>query len=350
MAIRALSSTQYGFPSLREAMESYFERGWTDGLPVVPPTEQDVRVFLEHTMLHPSDILGVVPVHNREVTVEKVAVNAAMAGCKPEYMPVVIAGVEAMMDEAFNIQTMTIATTGRAVMLLINGPVRSKLGFNSGLGLFGPGHRANATVGRAMRLIQINVCGGSPGVLNRSNLGHPGQYTMCIAEDEEFSSWDPFHLTRGFSREDSTVTAMASVSPVQVTSKYSERPEDILASYADGMRVIAPSQGEIMVIIPRQLMSHIKKAGWSYARVQEFLHGKARRPAREWAKVGQISLEEGDRLGDEPVPCCVSPQGFYIIPAGGDAGIEGAFLYASAGAAPEPDTRAVTRKIDTSKL
>ena len=286
---------------------------------------------------------------------EKVAINAVMAGCKPEYMPVVIAAVEAVLDDSFDLQTVTVSTSGRAVGLLINGPVRKKLGFNSGLGLLGPGHRANATVGRTIRLIQINVCGGTIGTLDRSNLGHPGQYTMCIAEDEEFSPWEPFHVKRGFAPDDSTVTAMSWMSPLQITSRYSDRPEDILVSYADAMSGAGqPNQADIVVIIPQQLMEHVKKAGWSRKRTQEFLYEKAKRPARDWARAGQLSHQDGERLGDQPVHCCRSPEGFHIIPAGGDAGMEGAIIYfttttGSYGDAPTGH-RPVTRKIDTSKL
>ena len=354
MTSESLSSQQYGFDDLREAIEYYFEKGWTDGLPVVPPTENEVRAFLGYTGLCADHTFGVVPVNNRAVTVEKVAINAAMAGCKPEYMPAIVAAVEAIMDEAFNLQTVTVSTSGRAVGLLINGPVRDRLEFNSGLGIFGPGHRANATVGRAMRLIQINVCGASIGVLNRSSLGHPGQYTMCIAEDEEFSSWEPFHVTRGFAPGDSTVTAICSLSPLQITSRYSERPEDILASYADAMLAGAPNQEDMMVIIPRQFMSHIKKAGWSRRQAQECLYNASQRPAREWARAAQISPEDGAKLDEQPIHSCQSPEGYHIITAGGDAGMEGGIIFLTTNTAAypgsPPGTRPVTRKIDMSRL
>ena len=355
MTTEGLSSTRYGFDDLREAMEFYFEQGWTDGLPVVPPAEKDVRSFLERTNRNADEVLGIVPVNNRAVTVEKVAINAVMAGCRPEYMPVVIAAVEAVLDPAFNLHTVTVSTSGRAVGLLINGPVRRALEFNSGLGLMGPGHRANATVGRAIRLIQINVCGATIGALDRSNLGHPGQYTMCIAEDEEFSAWEPFHVTQGYAREDSTVTAFACLSPLQITSRYGDRPEDILTSYADAMLGAgSPNQAEVLVIIPQQFMEHIKRVAWSRRQVQEFLYQAAQRPAREWARAGQISSADGEKLGEEPIHCCRSPEGFHVIPAGGNAGMEGAIIYltTNTGAYRDntPGTRTVIRKIETSRL
>jgi hypothetical protein len=350
MTIQKLTSQAQDFSSLREAIEYYFEQGWTDGLPVIPPTEEEVEEFLKYTSLGPGDSMGVVPVNNQEVAVEKVAINAAMAGCKPEYMPVVMAAVEAILDPAFNLHINTISTSGAAIMLIVNGPARRRLEFNTGTGLFGPGFRANATIGRAMRLIQINVCGAVAGVLNLASLGHPGQYTMCIAEDEEFSPWEPFQVTRGYSASDSTVTALGCFSPFQVINRYSDLPEGILTTYADAIMGGPTDQAEIVLIVPRQFMTHIKRAGWPRRQVQEYLYQATQRPAREWARVGQMSPDDGENLGEELIHSCQSPEGFYIIPAGGSAGVEGAFISTRSVRYRGSAQLAVTRKIDMSKL
>ena len=163
----------------------------------------------------PDEILGYVPVRQRRITVEKVAINAVMAGCLPEYMPVVLAAVEAMCDEGYNLHGSSASTGGSATLLIVNGPIAKELGINSGANLFGPGCRANATIGRALRLILMNVCGAIPGTLDRSTMGHPGKYTYCIAENEADSPWEPYHVEKGFAADTSTVTVLPALGPHQ---------------------------------------------------------------------------------------------------------------------------------------
>ena len=343
-----LSSQQYEMADAYEAMEFYFHQGWTDGLPVVPPTEERVLAFLEHVGRHPSDVLGTVSVRNRVVTVEKVAINAVMAGCKPEYMPVVVAAVEALLDDTYNLHGTTNSTGSSAPLLLINGPVRHRLGFNSGSNLFGPGNRANATVGRAMRLFLLNVCGAIPGVLDRSTMGHPGQYTYCIAENEEINPWEPLHMTRGFAREESTVTALPALAPWQLTHRHSERPEDILITYADVILAAGPRQVEILVVISPEFLGHIKKAGWSRRRVQEFLFQTARRTVGQWAQAGRIEPSEAVGLdGEKVIPACRDSEEILIVTAGGEGGTWGVVVPLWNGGVT---ARAVTCRIDTSRL
>ncbi len=172
-------------------MEYFYEQGWTDGLPVVPPTPEKVSEFLEYGNKFPGDILGMIPARNRIITAEKVAINAVMAGCLPNYMPVIVAALEAMCQEAFNLHGITATTGGTAPLLIVNGPAAQQLNINGGVNCFGPGVRANATIGRAIRLMLMNVCGSVPGVLDKACLGHPGKYSYCIAEDEENNPWEP---------------------------------------------------------------------------------------------------------------------------------------------------------------
>src|SRR2546426_60646 len=184
-----------------EGVETYFERGWTDGLPVVPATEDAVWRFLEAGGRKPGDVVITEPVRRRTITAEKIAINAVMAGCRPEYMPVLLAALEAMADPAFTLHGAITSTGGSATLLVVNGPIRTRLGFNAGGNVFGPGWRANATLGRAIRLITLNCLGALPGLLDRSTQGHPGKYTFCIAELEEESPWEPLHVARGLPRE-----------------------------------------------------------------------------------------------------------------------------------------------------
>ena len=172
MTVRSLTSKRLEFASADEAIESYLERGWTDGLPVVPPTPVRVGDFLEYSGRPPSEIIGAEPTKGRVITAEKVAINAVMAGCLPEYGPVVLAAVEALCKPSFNLHAITVSTAGAAVLVAVNGPAASETGLNSGVSLFGPGHRANATIGRAVRLAIGNVTGAAPGVLDKATLGH----------------------------------------------------------------------------------------------------------------------------------------------------------------------------------
>ena len=177
MTAESLTSRKLEFEDAVEAVEFYLEQGWTDGLPVVPPTVERVSRFLEHAGRSASEIVGAEPVKGRVVTVEKVAVNAAMAGCLPEHFPVVLAAVEAICEPSFNLHAISVSTASAAVLVVVNGPIAKELHINSGVGVFGPGHRANATIGRAVRLVMQNATGALPGVLAKGALGHGGQYT-----------------------------------------------------------------------------------------------------------------------------------------------------------------------------
>ena len=192
--------------------------GWTDGLPVVPPTAEKIGAFLDVVGRSPSAILGTEPVRGRVVTVEKVAINAVMAGCRPEYFPVALAAIEAMLEPEHNLHAVTVSTMGAAPLLVVNGPVVKEIGLNSGVSVFGPGHRANATIGRAIRLTIMNATGAVPGDLDQSSLGHAGKYTWCIAEDEETSPWQPLHVDRGYASSQSAVTVFPGLSPIQVSN------------------------------------------------------------------------------------------------------------------------------------
>ena len=215
MTSSELLSRQEEPDALTAAIEIYYSKGWTDGLPVVPPTEKSICAMIEAGGLEPGTEITFIKERQVSVTAQKVAINAVMAGCKPEYMPVIVAAIETIGDPRYNYHGPATSTGGAAVFILVNGPIARTLGINCGGNLFADGWRANATIGRAVRLVMRNVIGTLPGRLDRSSLGHGGKYTFCIAENEERSPWVPVHMERGFQREQSTVTVFAALAPHQ---------------------------------------------------------------------------------------------------------------------------------------
>ena len=191
----------------------YLERGWSDGLPITPPTPERVAAMLAASNLEPQQVVAQLPPNWGDATVERLAVNAVMAGCLPDYLPVIVAGVSAMSDPAFNLYAVQATTHSCAPLFIVNGPIRAQLGLNSGSGAYGPGWRANAAIGRAVRLALLNIGGGYPGIGDMSTQGAPSKYTYCVAENEEANPWTPLHVERGFAPEQSTVTVLAGEPP-----------------------------------------------------------------------------------------------------------------------------------------
>ena len=310
-----------------EAVEFYFEQGLTDGLPVVPPTPDRLAQFLDAANLKPEDVVGVVSVGAIPITAEKVALNAIMAGCLPEYMPVIVTGIQAMVDDEFSLNATAASTSGASHMLVVGGEVVDDLGINCGLNMLGPGTRANATIGRAIRLILMNVCGALPGVLDKSTLGNPGKYTSCIAEDESLTPWPPLRTHYGIPESQDAVTAFTCYAPVQVSDHRSNSAEEVLTRIADAI-VAYPyyARGcEIMVILVPEHLNHVLCAGWSKKDVQQFLHQSTQRSMDYWRSrpdSGKNEFREGIGLPG----VAASPDDFLIIPAGGSAGGFSAFL------------------------
>ncbi len=310
-----------------EAVEYYFQQGLTDGLPVVPPTPDRLAQFLDAATLSPNDVVGTVSVGAIPITAEKVALNAIMAGCLPDYMPVIVAGIEAMVDNEFSLNATAASTSGASHMLVVGGKIVDELGINYGVNMLGPGARANATIGRALRLILMNVCGALPGVLDKSTLGNPGKFTSCIAEDESLTPWPPLRTDYGIPESTDTVTAFACYAPVQVSDHRSNSAEEVLTRIADAI-VAYPyyARGcEIMVILVPEHLNHILRAGWSKKDVQQLLHEATQRPMDYWRSrpdSGKNEFREGVGLSG----VTATPDDFLIIPAGGGAGGFSAFL------------------------
>ena len=311
-----------------QAIEACYELGWTDGLPVVPPTTERVGQFLEYVGREPSELLGEIPERRRGITVAKAAANAVMAGCLPQYLPVVLAATEAMLAPEFNLVGPSSSLGGSAILIIVNGPVIEQLNINARANLFGPGNRANATIGRAIRLILMNACAAVPGLFDRSVIGHPGKYTYCIAEAETETHWVPLHVERGLRAEQSAVTVFAAEGPRQVRA--TGNPEAILYSIADvasslgtslstsgsvGDRDQGVRQGQIVVTIAGD-------AGlwrdWSKEDLRKYLHPKIRRSVADLKNAGVLTdpSEPGD--SDRFLSLVPAPEDILLVFAGGE--------------------------------
>lgn len=319
-------TTTVQWNSTLEAIERCYEIGWTDGLPVVPPTADRVSEFLELVGLPASHVVGELPERRREITAGKVAANAVMAGCLPEYLPVVLAATEAMLDPVFNLVGPSSSLGGSAVLVIVNGPVAKQLNINSGNNLFGPGNRANATIGRAIRLILMNACAAVPGLFDRSVIGHPGKYTYCIAEAE--THWTPLHVMRGIAKDQSAVTVFAGESPRQVRAP--GNPEAILYAIADVASTLGTNmstsgsvgesgagvrQGEIVVTIAGDVNLW---RDWTKEQVRDYLYQRIRRSVADLknAQVLTGDVEPGDEsrfVNLVPVPTDI-----LLVFAGGE--------------------------------
>jgi hypothetical protein len=232
VTLTSATQTYAGYP---EALEAYYDAGWTDGLPVVPPTEEAVAAMLATVGLDGSEVLGGVPTRNITVTAEKVAVNAVMAGCRADYFPVVLAAVRAFLQPKANAHSTTATLAGAAHAVIVNGPVCQELGIEGGQACFGPGFRANATIGRALRLVVRNVCRTIPGDLDRASFSWPLRYSFCFAENESFSDWTPLHVQRGYQATDSVVTVASLFRLLQAT-EFEPESEEILTMIAANAR------------------------------------------------------------------------------------------------------------------
>ena len=321
-------TTTVQWDSALEAIERCYELGWTDGLPVVPPTEQRVREFIERSGRSSTEVVGELPERRREITVDKVAANAVMAGCLPEYMPVVLAATEAMLEPIFNLVGPSSSMGGSAILSIVNGPIAKELNINSRNNLFGPGNRANATIGRAVRLILMNACAAIPGVFDRSVIGHPGKYTYCIAEADTETHWTPLHVERGFSPAESTVTVFAGESPRQIRAV--GHPEPIMMAIADvasslgsnmstsgsvGDTGIGVRQGQIVVTIAGN--SNLWK-DWTKSQIKEYLFNRTQRSVADLkaAMVLKGDVEPSD--GQIMIPLIPEPDDILLIFAGGE--------------------------------
>ena len=273
-------------------IEAYYDAGWTDGLPVVPPSDASIAATLAAASLQGHEVLGEIPGRNIEVIADKAATNAVMAGCRPEYMPVVVAAVKSLCEAAFAYHGPASSTGGSAMVLVVNGPIARRLGINSGNNAFGQGHRPNATIGRAVRLIMMNAMNTRPGFLDRATLGNPGKYAFCFAEHEEDHPWEPLHVARGLKSHDSAVTLIASNSVYQVYNQLAATPEPLLRCFADALgNAGSPNLrgfNETLIVFAGEHADILKTAGWSRGDVQRFLVEHTRRRVADYKRAARI--------------------------------------------------------------
>jgi hypothetical protein len=280
----SLSSATLIHAGYAEAVEAYFAEGFTDGLPVVPPTAEAVEAMLARAGSQGSDVLGEVPTRNMVVTAEKAAINAVMAGCLPEYFPVVEASVRALLQPVANCHSTTATLAGAAHAIIVNGPVREAIGIVSGQACMGPGFRANATIGRALRLVIRNVCRTVPGVLDRASFSWPLRYSFCFGENEECSDWTPLHVQRGFERDESAITLMSVLRLLQAT-EFAPESEVILETVSETARLsgmpidsFVGDARSIVVVIGTEHHRRLLDEGWTKESVQESLFERMTKP------------------------------------------------------------------------
>ena len=326
-----INSRRFEAPDSLDAINDLFEeRGWTDGLPIVPPTEERVRAMLEAGRDAPSEVLGRMPPINGSATVEKVAINAVMAGCKPEHFPVVLAAVKAVCHTEYNLGGIQSTTGGAAPLIVVNGPIAKQLNVNSDAGVFGSGYRANATIGRALRLVMRNIGGAIPGQTDKSTLAHPAKYTFCIAENEDRSPWEPMHVEHGHRSQDSTVTLFATTALHQISEMSVTSGTEILSTLCASLYhggsfshyIIGRNTPLLMVIGPEHAQE-IAAEGYSKEDVKQEIFRQARvsvgtlRGRAYWS--GRTWPEWIDETDDDfLVPPVTTTDNIYLVVAGGD--------------------------------
>ncbi|MGB0385518.1 MAG: thioredoxin family protein [Ardenticatenaceae bacterium] len=343
-----LAARQIELAELEDEMEACFERGWSDGLPVVPPTQERVWRMLQGTTRAPDEVVGVIAPNNVACTVEKVAINAVMAGCKPEYMPVVLAAVEAACLDEFCMHGVLATTYFAAPIVLVNGPITKAIGMNSGINVFGQGNRANATIGRALQLVIRNVGGGLPGGVDRATLGTPGKYTFCFAENEENSPWESLSVEKGFAPTASTVTLFAGGGVQGILDQISRTPESLARTFAACLRTLGHPKIVIaidaLLVVSPEHARVFSEAGWSKAKLKQELTKLLMRPGSEMVR-GADGIAEGlpEHFANATLPK-FRPGGLLIVHAGGKAGLFSAIVSGWAASGPR-GSQPVTKEI-----
>lgn len=305
-----------------ELLDDEFEsRGWTDGLPIVAPTKARVDAMLANTPLHRDDELGTMPPKHGVASVEVLAINAVMAGCRPSYFPVVIAAVKAVLDPAFNLFAVQATTHPCAPCIIVNGPIAAELGINARYGAFGPGTRANATIGRALRLILLNVGGAAPGILDRSTQGQAAKYTFCVAENEAESPWEPLHVERGFQANESTVTVTAADGTHNLNDHVSHNAAGILSTLCNSMNDMGANNsylyGQPTIAFGPEHAAILADDDLSKTDIQQHIFNNVRLPREVWSTGGMAGMFEDLFPNESTVPMIKCPEDLLVIVVGG---------------------------------
>ncbi len=332
-----------------DEFEAMFERGWSDGLPLVPPTPERVTRMLAGTSRLAHEMIGKVPPDLVECTVEKVAVNAVMAGCKPEYMPVLLTAVEATLTPEFCMHGVLATTMFCAPILIVSGPVTKSIGMNWSENALGQGNRANATIGRALQLVIRNIGGGRPGEIDRSALGNPGKYTFCFAEDETDDFWPSLAQDKGINLGKSAVTVFAGEGIQGIVDQKARTPEALTASFAASLLAVGNIKlamgGDAILVVCPEHVNVFREHGWNKERLQEELHRRLIRPGDDLI-AGVAGIDEGlpDFVKGKEIPK-FKPGGLMIVRAGGQAGKFSAIL-SGWGASGNVGSSPVTREVN----
>ncbi len=331
-----------------DEIEACYARGWTDGLPVVPPTPERVLRLLSGTRRPPSEIVAVVPPDLAPCSVEKVAVNAVMAGCRPSELPVVLAAVEAACTDSFNMHGLLATTYASGPVVVVNGPIRRSIGMNAGGNALGQGNRANAVIGRALQLVVRNVGGGRPGGVDRATLGSPGKYTFCFAEDEEGSPWEPLSVERGVAPGVSAVTLFAGEGPRTMMDQLSRTPESLARSFAAALLSVAHPKlalaFDALVVVSPEHARVFREGGWDKARTRREILALTERPGADLVR-GADGCAEGmpSTFAESTLPKFM-PDGLLLVYAGGGAGLFSAIIggWVSGDGGSRPTTKEIT--------
>ena len=321
-----LVSREVTFASAEDEFEAMYDRGWSDGLPLIPPTIERVQAMLEGTKRKPDDIIALVPPDLVDLTVEKVAINSVMAGCKPEYLPVVITALETACGDEFNMHGLLATTMPVGPVIFVNGPIRKSINLNSGMNLLGQGNRANSTIGRAVQLTIRNVGGGRPGEVDRATHGSPAKYGLCFAEDEEGSPWQSYAQDQGFSSEQNTVTLFPGEGPRMIVDQLSRSPDELARSLAMGIignvhPKLVMGFDAILIIGPEHA-SRFAEAGWTKEQVNEAIINHSIRETDELIR-GADGISEGlpEVFAGSTLPKLRPNGGLIILYGGGAAGL-----------------------------
>lgn len=331
--------------SFDEVNEYLYSHGHTDGLPVVPPTEDRVLAMMANTNREPQDIVAAVPPARGEATIEKIAINAVMAGCQPEYMPVLIAAIEAACEEKVNLHGIQATTNPVGAMLLINGPIRNELDINCRAGAFGPGWKANSSIGRAMRLVLLNIGGATPGPVDKATQGYPGKFSFCFGELEEDNPWEPLHVERGFALDDSTVTVIGAQGTSNILAGTPESGHSLIKALALGMintgcnNFVMGQEGEPLLALCPSHAGILARDGYTKQQIKEYLFQEARVPLDWFPDYSRDRYTTSGRVINGAVPLASSPEQFMIVVVGGEGGLHSVFIPTFG------DTWSVTRRI-----
>ena len=310
-----------------EAVELFFQNRWSDGLAIVPPTQDKVEEMIASVKRDPQEVIGKVPPRQGIATIEKLAINSVMAGCLPEYFPIVVAAVEAILEPSHALSGTQTTTHMNEPLIIVNGPISKKLNFNAKDGVFGRGFRANGTIGRALRLVLWNLGGNYPGEVDKSGLSHPGSWSFCIAEDEDSSPWEPLHVERSFPRQANTVTVFSCEPPHSIIGQGDA--QELLNSFVRSMTTGCDNNfhflGETLIVINSHDALSLSTAGWSKKSVKEHLWEKSKLPLKMRREISEFGYSLGVRLcsewysrpDEEMIPMTAEPADIHVVVAGG---------------------------------